>query len=161
MEVDDEFRQSIGLIDTWAENSQYKRTLELIRIKELTEDNWVEQVRSTLSNSFSAYSKNWRQPLNLEPEISSKLERYYLIVAGFICKKLQISTISRTHITNKRLVRRVVNKFTHNLSRSIRSLTVDQEENGKWHLIKLKKHSAVNKQSREIITLQQVWTDAF
>ena len=64
MEVEDEFRVPIRLIDTWAENSQYRRTLELIKIEDIIADNWVEQIRSTLSNSFSAYSKNWRQPLN-------------------------------------------------------------------------------------------------
>ena len=157
MKVDHEFRLPFGLIDTWAENSQYKRIIELIKIEDITADNWVEQIRSTLSNSFSEYSKIWRKPLNLEPEISPKLERNCSIAADFIWRKLSISAIWKTHITSKRLVRRVVNKFSHNL------IKIDQKLNrrlGRRRKLMPDKITYIreffDKQRRKIITLQQV-----
>ena len=157
MEVDDEFRLPIGLIDTWAENNQYRRTLELMKIEDITADNWVEKIRSTLSNSFSAYSKNWRQPLNLEPEISSKLERNSSIVADFIWRKLPISTIWKTHNTSKRLVRRVFNKFSHNLIKIDKKLDRGPGRRQKVTPDKIAYiREFVDKRSRKFITLQQV-----
>ena len=158
METDDEYVVPIGLISTAIENPNYCKMLEVLEIDHPTANEWIDQIKTTMQSSFPEFLRCWRQPVDLEQEVSRNLERNSSIVAAFIWSKKPISKICAEVGVKRRLVKEVIHKFILKLKHISRERNRSPSRRKKMTPEKVEyMRKFVEKNSGRIITLQQAW----